>query len=312
MKKASLLFTALLVSLCCLLQAQSHDYVYRNPQDSSFNAYLKVYPQAGPIKGLIVRDYSRLPDMRKASPYRFLDLCRKAGYLTLYTNTSPHFPEFFTDDRTLALLDTMIHEVIAEHDIPRDKIYMGGISASGARALKYAQYCASGKSDLRLAGVFAVDAPLDLERFYHSATAHQQYFKAGMLVEAQMMVDYFDRFFSGDHGTKTTAFRGASVFSHADSLGGNASLLGHTPILIFHEPDIDWWMEERGCSYVDINSYDLVAFAVCLKSLGHQDLEIIATSGMGFDRQGNRNPHSWTIVDEDYLLAWLERLSSRK
>lgn len=307
MKKVTLIFTALFVSICCLLQAQGHEYVYRNPQDSSFNAYLKVYPLAGPIKGLIVRDFSRLPDMQRASPYRFLDLCRKAGFMTLYTNSSPHFPEFFTDDQTLALLDSMIHEVITEHDIPRDKIFMGGISASGTRALKYAQYCASGKSDLRLAGVFAVDAPLDLERFYHSATAHQQYFKAGMRVEAQMMIDYFQRNFTGAPNTKTAALREASVFSHADPSGGNSSLLLTTPIFIFHEPDIDWWMEERGCSYIDINSYDLVAFAVCLKNLGHENLDIIATTGKGYDRQGQRMPHSWTIVDEDYLLEWLCR-----
>lgn len=75
--------------------------------------------------------------------------------------------------------------------------------------------------------------------------------------------------------------------------------------MIFHEPDIDWWISERGCSYYDINSYDLVALTVLLKKLGNKHIDLITTTGKGFDREGSRKPHSWTIVDEDYLMTWI-------
>jgi hypothetical protein len=43
----------------------------------------------------------------------------------------------------------------------------------------------------------------------------------------------------------------------------------------------------------------------CLQYLEHQDIELIETSGKGFDRAGNRHCHSWTIVDEEYLINWI-------
>ena len=150
-----------------------------------------------------------------------------------------------------------------------------------------------------VAGCIAVDAPLDLARFYHSAYLHKNNFKEGMLQEAEMMIPLFDSLFNGDPNTKSASYKTGSVFSHDDSLGGNAHHLRNTDILIFHEPDIDWWINERGASYYDINSYDLAAFALFLKSQGNENVELITTSNKGFDNRGIRNPHSWSIVDEE-------------
>jgi hypothetical protein len=76
-------------------------------------------------------------------------------------------------------------------------------------------------------------------------------------------------------------------------------------ILLYHEPDIDWWLIQRGASYFDINSYDIAAFVLKLLSLGNNNVTLITTSGKGFDRQGNRNCHSWSSVDEVYLTKWI-------
>lgn len=285
--------------------AQNHEYVYKNPSDSSFNCYLKIFPKTDSIKGLIIRDYSNLPNISKKSPYQFWELSKQAGMMTLITNTSKQFPELFTSDSVLKILDDMVQEVVSQHKIPRNNIFIGGISSSGTRALRYAQYCAAGKSTIKIRGVFVVDSPLDLERFYNSAFQHKKNFSGGMLWEANIMLPLFNSLFGGNPQEKLNAYRNSSVFSHSDSLGGNAPLLSNTGIVIFHEPDIDWWVNERGCSYYDINSYDLVAFAVLMKKLGNQQVDLITTTGKGFDRKGNRKPHSWTIVDENYLINWI-------
>lgn len=126
-----------------------------------------------------------------------------------------------------------------------------------------------------------------------------------MLDEAKLMLPMFDSLFGGSPQDHPEAYLRSSVFSHADSVGGNAALLKNTDMILFHEPDIDWWIKERGCSYYDINSYDLAAFTVLQKNLGNTGVTLVTTSGKGFDRQGHRKPHSWTIVDEDYLLQWI-------
>lgn len=295
----------LLLAFCTAANAQSFKYIYRNTADSTFNCYLKIFPETDLIKGLIIRDYSDLPDVSKDSLSQIVKLFSKAGMMTLVTNTSKQFPELFTSDLTIKLLDEIVQEVVNQHKIPLDNIFIGGISASGTRALRYAQYCAEGKSSIKIRGVFAVDSPLDLERFYNSAFYHKKNFSGGMLWEANIMIPLFDSLFGGSPKEHFESYKNASVFSHSDSLGGKAPLLKNTDILIFHEPDIDWWIKERGCSYYDINSYDIAAFTVLLKKLGNQHIELITTTGKGFDREGNRKPHSWTIVDEEYLVNWI-------
>ena len=88
--------------------------------------------------------------------------------MTIFTVTSNRFPELYYFDEKPALLDEIIYEVITGHNIPEHNIFLGGMSASGTRALRFVQYCNQGKSkyNTTVRGVFAVDSPLDLERFY--------------------------------------------------------------------------------------------------------------------------------------------------
>lgn len=300
----------LLILVLCSSTAfsQSHEYVYRNNADSSFNCYLKVFPKTSEIKGLVIRDYSSLPDMNRPARYDFSRLCSEAGLMTLYTVSSPSYPELFCSDASMTLLDEMIAEVVAAHDIPKSNIFIGGISASGTRALRYTQYCEQGKSagQIHINGVFAVDSPLDLERFYRSVQQHMQYFKKGMLEEAIMMEQVFPTLFDGSPDTSPEEYVRASVFSHTDPSGGNAHILKSTAMILFHEPDLDWWLNERGCSYYDFNSFDIAAFVVTLKKLGNQEVQLVTTTGKGFDHAGNRNCHSWSIVDEQLLVTWIK------
>lgn len=294
--------------ICCtFIQAQRYEYVYRQKNDSAVNCYLKIIPSSKKIKGLIVRDYSSLPDSKKKSPYNFQALATKNDFITLYTVTSKSFPEMFYADSCMQILDTIISEVVKAHDIPLENIFIGGISASGARALRYAQFCEQGKSAFghKIKGVFSVDSPLDLSRFYYSVKLHKSNFKEGMKWEADLMEKVFPEKLGGSPTDFPERYRNASVFSQTDSLGGNAYYLKDVNLILFHEPDIDWWLHERGCSYYDFNSYDIAAFVVKLKAMGSKKVELVTTTGKGFDNKGNRNCHSWTIVDEDYLMKWI-------
>lgn len=289
--------------------SQTAEYVYKNPEDSSYNCYLTVIPDSVEIKGLIVRDYSSLPkpSSNKFHPYKWKKLALENGMAILYTVSSNFFPELYYDDSGLILLDEMVNEVIKRHEIPEQNIFIGGISASGTRALKYAQFCEKGNSKfgIKINGVFSVDSPLDFERFYNSASANKSNFKDGMLWEAELMTKVFPEKLEGTPETNLAAYIERSVFSYSDSTGGNAKYLMNTATIFFHEPDIDWWIKERGATYYDINSFDIAGLYNCLKQNVDVDTELITTSGKGFDRDGNRKCHSWTIVDEEYLLNWI-------
>jgi hypothetical protein len=287
--------------------AQKFEYVYKNTKDSTFNCYLKVLPPTDSIKGLIIRDFSALPDTQFQSPFQFEKLSAQAGFLTIYTVSSAEFPEFFIVDSIMDVLDNIVFEVVTQYQVPTSNIFIGGISVSGTRAMRYAQYCEQGKSKhgIKIKGVFAVDPPLDLARFYQSVFNNHNKFKEGMLEEAIMMKTVFEKLLKGAPDKHPNEYVKASVFSHSDSLGGNAIHLKSVNILLIHEPDLQWWKENRGATYFDINSYDIDAMVLKLRQLGNEHVEEIETSGKGFDRKGNRKCHSWTIVDEEYLLNWL-------
>lgn len=307
LKTMRILFTFTVLVICTTIYGQKFEYVYKNKSDSTFNCYLKIIPDSEPVRGLVIRDYSTLPDFTKTSPFHLTERCTQEGLMTLYTVSSNQFPELFTSDSVIAVLDNIVSEVIEEHKIPVNNIFIGGISASGTRALRYAQYCEQGKSDygIKVKGVFSVDSPLDLARFYESVHNHSNNFKEGMLWEADLMKKVFRQLFGGPPDKYDEEYKKASVFSHRDSLGGNAQYLKNVHIIMYHEPDIDWWLNERGASYLDINSYDIAAFVLKLRSLGNKHVELVTTSNKGYDRHGNRNCHSWTIVDEEALTNWL-------
>lgn len=304
-----ILITFIISVICTFVYGQKYEYVYKNKLDSTFNCYLKIIPDSKPIRGLIIRDYSVLPDVSVPSPFILSDLCANEGLMTIYTVSSGKFPELFVKDSVISILDEIVAEVVKEHGIPSTNIFIGGISASGTRAFRYAQYCQQGKSKhgIKIKGVFSVDSPLDLARFYESVHNHENNFKEGMLWEADLMKTVFDQIFSGPPTHYEEEYIKASVFSHSDIQGGNAKFLKNVNIIMYHEPDIDWWLNERGSSYFDINSYDIAAFVLKLRATGNNNVELITTSGKGFDRKGNRNCHSWTIVDEAYLTAWITK-----
>ena len=57
-----------------------------------------------------------------------------------------------------------------------------------------------------------------------------------------------------------------------------------------------------------MNAIDLAALVNQLKILGSKKAELITTTAKGFQEDGSRHPHSWSIVDEKELVEWFVRL----
>ncbi len=298
----------LLIFNSTIILSQKYEYTYLD-KDSTSNCYLTIFPNNKEVKGVIIRDYSSLPDAESKAPYpyKWRDLALSNGLAIVYVVSSNFFPELFYDDNKVKVLDRVINNAITKYNFPIDNIFIGGMSSSGTRAIRYVQYCEKGLSEfgIKIKGVFAVDSPLDFERFYNSTVHHKKYLTDGLLWEANILPEIFEKYYGGSAEKNAKNYREYSPFSYLDSTGANAKYLLNTPIIFFHEPDIDWWSNERGASYFDINSYDIAGLYVFLMKNGHKDVELITSSGKGFNRKGERNCHSWSIVDEDYLISWI-------
>lgn len=214
------------------------------------------------------------------------------------------------EDGWLKHLDAIVAETLTTYRIPADRVVVGGISSGGTAAVRYAEFCAARRSAarVRIRGVFGVDAPLDLGRFWRGEMlalrrgAHPRFVGEAKAVLADMR-----RVLGGSPDDEPLRYLQISPFSAFAEAGGQARLLARMPVRLYTEPDIQWWMTNRKVDYYSMNALDAAGLILQLELLGNRQAELITTQGRGVRPNGERHPHSWSIVDEPGLQAWILR-----
>ncbi len=211
-------------------------------------------------------------------------------------------------DDELVTLRALIGEVVRKLNIPAGSLVVGGVSAGGTGAVRYSEYCTSGHCDARSrpVAIFSVDAPLDFEGFWNRQKLNRQRGNPKSdLEESKAILDALRSAMGGSPNQVPQAYRSRSPFTASEKDGGNAPLLKNIPIRLYTEPDVVWWIENKGHDYYTINAVDQAALVLQLRALGNTKADLITTTGKGFRPLGIRNPHSWTIVDEPDLSDWI-------
>ena len=85
----------------------------------------------------------------------------------------------------------------------------------------------------------------------------------------------------------------------------NISSLKSAKIRLYTEPDTTWWKENRMADYEQTNAYLMKNLSKELKENNFSNVEYIPTENKGYRANGNRHPHSWSIVDKDDLIDWM-------
>jgi thioesterase domain-containing protein len=294
------------------LAAQHGTVVHRSAADTTQNAYRVVAP-AGEARGLLVLlpGYgggveSFLPE--SYTPSTLPARLAAEGIATVVA--VPARATLYADDEPVRVLDEIIAEVVERHRVPRGAVVVGGFSAGGTGAVRYAEWCAAGRCRAveRVAGVFAVDAPLDFERMYRASTLDLA--RPGTRVnrqEARMIVDALRAALGGSPDEAHDAYLARSPVLASRPDGGNALALGmaKTPLRLYTEPDVAWWMENRDTDYYGMNALDAAALVNVVRMHGNPNAHLVLTTGRGVRPNGARHPHSWSIVDEDDLARWI-------
>lgn len=264
----------------------------------------------GDVKGLIIRDFSELPELPVRYKYQFTPLALQDSMAVFITRTSAYYPDLFLNDDGPKRLDSLLHQVFEEHpEIPSENTFIGGISASGTRALRYTAYCNAGRSlyGYKMKGCFAVDPPLDLERFFlTSVKILDRNHEISNIWESSLIVETLLTQLGGKPSEKYDDYVDASVYCYSSADKEQIEPFLETPIMLIHEPDVEWWVENRMAAAVESNMTDVSAFYVALIGQDHPDATIINTRDLGFDVNGNTKPHSWSIVDEPALIDWIK------
>ena len=305
MKNITFLFLAGFVST--LSFGQKLERVYLDPKDSTTNTYTAVMPEGKPIKAFmfLLDGFGGPPDVLVQT--ELPGYAARQGILTIIPilKTGPLY--FGVDSASQQSLQDQIKSVILRYHLQGKAFYIGGFSIGGSCAVKYAELAVQKNYDVRPAAVFAVDPPLDWERFYNSAKRVVRLsVSAKVNGEVTYMITRIEKEMKGTPQTALKNFYDISPYSFSDTTQRAVKTLINTPVMIITEPDIQWWLSQRGYDYSYINVLDQAAMINELQRLGNRNAVLVTTMDKGYRKPDNtRHPHSWSIADPEQLVKWL-------
>jgi hypothetical protein len=307
MKKNKLLILTLFISF--ISYGQRIETVYLNSTDSTTNLYVAVVPEFEQVKSIMV-----LLDGFGNSPKDVLsqtDIPKYAsqqGILTIIPllKTGPFY--FGSDSASQQSLKEIINLVVAKYQLKGKDLFIGGFSIGGTCAVKYSELSVQEKYLIKPKAVFAIDPPLDWERYYNAAKRVVRLSNPAQVNEEVFyMIERIEKEMNGTPKTELENYNAHSPYSFSDTTQKAVKNLIKTPIMIISEPDIQWWLKERGydCSYNNIT--DHVAMINELQRLGNKNAVLVTTTDKGYRKPDNkRHPHSWSIADPEQIIKWLQ------
>lgn len=277
--------------------------VYLDKSDTTKNCYTIIYPPKQPYTGYVFL----LPGFGESAErvMQQTDLPQKLalnGILTIIPTFQDGVLSLGVDSLSQQTFNRILQDVITKHKLSDKKFFVGGYSIGGSCAIKYAE-----NSTIKPTAVFAIDPPLDFERFYNSAKRDIRLSKNNEASEESIyMIERLEKETGGSPTTNLAEFYKLSPYSFTDTTQTAIKKIITTPLRIYTEPDINWWLQERGEDFTSMNATECSAMINELNRLGNQKAHLITTQNKGYRKPDNsRHPHSWSIVDNDELIKWL-------
>jgi hypothetical protein len=308
MQKINFLILMLFISVVSF--GQKIETVYLNTKDSTANMYIAVIPQNGQINSFMFL----LDGFGGGDPKDILiqtDIPKYAatkGILTIIPVLKTGGLYFGSDTASQQSLKEMIDVVVNKYQLKDKNFYIGGFSIGGTCVVKYAELAVQKNYPIKPKAVFAVDPPLDWERDYNAAKRIVRLSAPGKVNdEVTYIIERIKKEMGGTPKTALENFYNNSPYSFSDTTQRAVKELIKTPIMIISEPDIQWWLSQRGYDYSYINITDQAAMINELQRLGNDKAVLVTTTNKGYRKpQNNRHPHSWSIADPEQVIKWLQ------
>jgi len=274
--------------------------------------YTLWLPDSAAARGMLVFTHPRRDTLQSDA---LIDYALSKELAVLYATTD-NLLEFFFEEEKLREVETYIHQVLSDYRIPRANLLYAGMSLEGTRALKLAIFARTPASTYQLwpLAIALCDAPLDMVRFHREMVkARDRKITPLTANEGSWVSAVLETHLGGTPADTLQAYIHYSPYCYVANGGQYLQLFRHTAIRAYTEPDVQWWMRTRGKDYYGMNALDLAAFINELRLLGNEKAELILTYEKGYLPNGERHPHSWSIVDERELIDWfLEEIANSR
>ncbi|MEO9475927.1 MAG: hypothetical protein ABJG41_10345 [Cyclobacteriaceae bacterium] len=301
-----LFFLSILITSIIGVQAQNH--VRHNYGKAENQYYLALKPESKEIKGAIVL----LPGFGQSPETIFSESkIPNAAYahniLTIEIGVGS---KLYTDAQVVNNLNQAMNHAMETYNLSPAQFVIGGFSAGGTVALRYAEYAYEKKNmtAIRPKGVFAVDSPVDLFEIwkYFERELEKGFSEAGY-GEAQYVSDLMVNEIGTPDKNQTTYNR-LTPFNTRVKEPGNEQYLKDIGVRVYHDIDVAWQLKNRRRSLYDTNALPASELINRLMLTGNDKAEFMQAKLPGIRSNGMRHPHSWSIVDEVELILWVEKL----
>lgn len=271
--------------------------------DTTKNGYTLIFPSKSPVQGYIFLlpgfgETAERVIQQSSLPVRLAE----SGLLTIIPTLEDGVLSFGIDETSQESFKKIIDDVRAKNNLTDQPFYVGGYSIGGSCVLKYAE-----EADKKPNAVFAIDPPVDFEQMYNSSKRNVR-LSVNTLPneESVFLIQKIQEIMDGTPENSLANYHKISPYSFSDTTQTAIKKLLKTPLRIYTEPDVHWWMKERGMDFLSMNSAYQSAMINELNRLGNEDATLITTQNKGYRKPDNiRHPHSWSIVDHEELIKWL-------
>ncbi|KGL63450.1 alpha/beta hydrolase [Polaribacter sp. Hel1_85] len=235
--------------------------------------------------------------------FKIIDKATEKEISVLLMNFNRHLWIENEDSQQLAKLIT---KAVEKNNLNTDNVFIGGMSIGGTVALTLSDYLHKTNSTLKPKGVFVVDSPIDLYALYESSQKDilRKDFSEERLAEPKWIINYFEEQFGGKDALLTNIQKVSPLTITTKNID-NIKNLKKEKLRFYTEPDTLWWKENRQTDFESTNAYTLQKTKELLSDQNWIHVELIQTKNKGFQNNGERNPHSWSIVDINDLVNWI-------
>jgi len=309
--KLFLFFSIIQTNIGCLNSQSNNslkvEKIVIDESDSHYGSYLLVKPKTDIIKGTLVL----FPGFGQNPGNIFLDsklheFAYKNDLLTI---------GFAGKDRKTAgsfmqsKINNIIEDAIKKFNLDKNNFFFGGFSSGGVIALRYVELCKQfpDRFPVNPKAVFMADSPVDI---YHSWKLFQEILENDFYTqiskdEAKMIEKVYRNYYQTTPSENPEKFIELSPFSIDKKYGENEKYLKDVAVRAYHDVDIAWRLKNRNQT-VRFDNYVATSELINrLLLMGNDKAEFIQTFQTGYRRNGNRHPHSWSIIDEEECIDWI-------
>lgn len=264
----------------------------------------ELYKPNDEIKGVLILfgGYPENADDIKRE-FQILDIARENSIAVLLSNFNQ---KLWLEESEKHQLAKKLQDIVVENKLPTENIFIGGFSSGGVVSLLISDFIIGMKQFyIDPKGVFIVDSPIDLIALYKSSERNiERNFSEPSIQESTWLIETLGNNF-GNPKDNIEKYEKNAVFTYSTNNISNLKKLKRTKIRLYTEPDTLWWKENRMADYEQMNAFYIKKLSESLTQKGFESVEYIPTTDRGYRANGERHPHSWSIVDKKDLVNWI-------